>query len=278
MSENSKHFLDDLVVVTGAGSGIGRATALAFAANGARVVAADINLVTATEVAELIRGKGGQAHAGQVDVANAADMERFAAWVRAEFGVPNVVVNNAGVAITGPFLAHTEEDWQQIVGVNLLGVVRGCRLFGAQMAERGKGGHLVNIASAAAFAPTAALPAYSATKAAVRMLSDCLRAELAPSGVGVSAICPGFTSTGIGQAAHYAGASAEAEQRIRAGAARAFQMRGFPPEKVATAVLRAVRDNRAVVPVNAEARVGYALSRMAPGALRWLAGRGSDRS
>jgi NAD(P)-dependent dehydrogenase (short-subunit alcohol dehydrogenase family) len=122
------------------------------------------------------------------------------------------------------------------------------------------------------------LPAYSATKAAVRMLSDCLRAELAPSGVGVSAICPGFTNTGIGQATHYAGASAETERWIRAGAARAFQMRGFPPEKVAAAVLRAVRDNRPVVPVNAEARVGYTLSRVAPGALRWLAGRSSERS
>jgi NAD(P)-dependent dehydrogenase (short-subunit alcohol dehydrogenase family) len=94
----------------------------------------------------------------------------------------------------------------------------------------------------------------------------------------VSAICPGFTNTGIGQAAHYAGASAEAERRIRAGAARAFQMRGFPPEKVAAAVLRAVRDNRAVVPVNAEARVTYALSRIAPGALRRLAGSSTDRS
>ena len=139
------------------------------------------------------------------------------------------------------------------------------------MVERGQGGHLVNIASAAAFAPTAMLPAYSATKAAVRMLSDCLRAELAPSGIGVSAICPGFTNTGIGQATHYAGTSGETEQRIRAGASRAFRMRGFPPEKVAVAVLRAVRDNRAVVPVNTEARVSYALSRIAPGTLRWLA-------
>ena len=99
--------------------------------------------------------------------------------MRTEAGVPDVVVNNAGIAVVGPLLAHTEEDWQRIVGVNLLGVARGCRLFGAQMAERGTGGHLVNIASAAAFAPSASLPAYATTKAAVRMLSECLRAELA---------------------------------------------------------------------------------------------------
>ncbi len=271
-------FSGNLVVVTGAGRGIGRAVCLAFAANGAEVVASDVSHDSAERTCELIRGHGGVAHSYQVDVTSPEQMEQFAARVRDALGVPDVVVNNAGIAIAGSFLNHTEEDWRQIVDVNLLGVARGCRLFGAQMVERGQGGHLVNIASAAAFAPTAMLPAYSATKAAVRMLSDCLRAELAPSGVGVSAICPGFTNTGIGQAAHYAGASAEAERRIRAGAARAFQMRGFPAEKVATAVLRAVRDNRAVVPVNAEARVGYVLSRMAPGALRWLAGRGSDRS
>ena len=179
MNDVSKPFGNKLVVVTGAGSGIGRATALGFAANGARVVAADLNLAAATSVSELIAGRGGAAYARQVDVADAADMERFANWVRTEAGVPDVVVNNAGIAVVGPLLAHTEEDWQRIIGVNLLGVARGCRLFGAQMAERGTGGHLVNIASAAAFAPSATLPAYATTKAAVRMLSECLRAELA---------------------------------------------------------------------------------------------------
>jgi NAD(P)-dependent dehydrogenase (short-subunit alcohol dehydrogenase family)/pimeloyl-ACP methyl ester carboxylesterase len=277
-SPGRQPFGGNLVVVTGAGAGIGRAVCLAFAANGAEVVAADLSHDSAERTCELIRARGGTAHSYQVDVTSAEEMEQFAERVRAGLGVPDVVVNNAGIAIAGSFLKHTEEDWQRIVDVNLLGVARGCRLFGAQMVERGQGGHLVNIASAAAFAPTAMLPAYSATKAAVRMLSDCLRAELASSGVGVSAICPGFTSTGIGQAAHYAGTSAEAEERMRAGAARAFQMRSFPPEKVAVAVLRSVLGNRAVVPVNAEARVGYALSRIAPGTLRWLGARSSERS
>jgi NAD(P)-dependent dehydrogenase (short-subunit alcohol dehydrogenase family)/pimeloyl-ACP methyl ester carboxylesterase len=277
-SPGRRPFGGNLVVVTGAGRGIGRAVCLAFAADGAEVVAADLNRDSAEQTCELIRARGGVAHSYQVDVTSPAQMEQFAGRVRDTLGVPDVAVNNAGIAIAGSFLKHTEEDWRRIVDVNLLGVARGCRLFGQQMVERGQGGHLVNIASAAAFAPTAMLPAYSATKAGVRMLSDCLRAELAPSSVRVSAICPGFTNTGIGQSAHYAGTSAETERWIRAGAARAFQMRGFPPEKVALAVLRAVRDNRAVVPVNAEARVGYALSRIAPGALRWLAGRSSERS
>jgi NAD(P)-dependent dehydrogenase (short-subunit alcohol dehydrogenase family) len=267
----SDAFATKLVVVTGAGSGIGRATALGFAANGARVIAADLDLAGATSVSELIRGRGGAAHARRVDVSVADDMERFAHWVRSEAGVPDVVVNNAGIAVVGPLLAHTEEDWQRIVGVNLLGVARGCRLFGAQMAERGKGGHLVNIASAAAYAPSASLPAYATTKAAVRMLSECLRAELAGAGIGVTAICPGFTSTPIARSARYVGVPPGTEDEVRENSARALRRRHFPPEKVALAVMRAVLRDQAVVPVNAEARITYALSRLAPGALRALA-------
>jgi NAD(P)-dependent dehydrogenase (short-subunit alcohol dehydrogenase family) len=278
MSDAKKPFHNDLVVVTGAGSGIGRATALAFAANGARLVAADVNLDAATSVCDLIRGRGGQAHARQVDVADAAGMERFAAWVRAELGVPDVVVNNAGIAIMGSFLAHTEEDWQRIVGVNLLGVVRGCRLFGTQMAERGKGGHLVNIASAAAYAPESTLPAYSATKAAVRMLSECLRAELAGAGIGVTAICPGFTSTSIARSARLVGVPADEQDQVQEALARALRRRHFPPHKVARAVLLAVLRDRPVVPVNTEALVLYALSLVSPQALRGLARLAARRS
>ena len=277
-SHGGKPFGGNLVVVTGAGSGIGKATALGFAANGAEVVAADIDPAAAERTAEIIRRHGGTAHPYQVDVTKPEEMERFAAWVRDEHDVPDVVVNNAGIAVAGPSLAHTEDDWRRIIDVNLLGVVRGCRLFGAQMVERGCGGHIVNIASAAAFAPTAMLPAYSATKAAVKMLSDCVRGELAPAGIRVTAICPGFTDTAIARSAHYAGTDKAQEERLRADASRAISMRRYPPEKVALAVMRAVRRNRPVVPVNAEAHIGYALSRFAPAATRLLARRTGDSS
>jgi NAD(P)-dependent dehydrogenase (short-subunit alcohol dehydrogenase family) len=204
-------------------------------------------------------------------------MERFAAWVRSAFGVPDVLVNSAGIACVGSFLAHTEEDWRRIVDVNLLGVTRGCRLFGAQMAERGEGGHIVNIASAAAFAPSPMLPAYAATKAAVRMLSECVRAELAGAEIGVTVICPGFTNTGIARAARYLGVDKRTQERLRSGAVRAMALRNYPPEKVALAVTRAVRANRPLVPVNAEARFGYALSLVAPPVLRLAARRSGGR-
>jgi NAD(P)-dependent dehydrogenase (short-subunit alcohol dehydrogenase family) len=245
-------------VVTGAVSGIGRATALALAARGLTVISADIAPEQVTGVPY------------EVDVADAAAMERFADWVRAEHGVPAVVVNNAGIGVGGPFLSHTVADWRRIIDVNLMGVVHGCLFFGAQMAERRRG-HIVNLASAAAYTPSRSLPAYCSTKAAVLMLSECLRAELADRGVGVSAICPGFIATGIYRASRILGM--EPDEAVRFGE-RAERLAGRwapGPEVVAEAVIRAIERNRPVVPVTAGAHAAYALSRIAPAAMRRLA-------
>jgi len=182
-----------------------------------------------------------------------------------------VLVNNAGVGLGGPFLDTTPEEWRKVLDVNLWGVIHGCRLFGSRMAERGQGGHIVNVASAAAFQPSRALPAYGTSKAAVLMLSECLRAELAERDIGVTAVCPGFVDTPITSTARFAGADAEEERRLRKRAARLYGLRGYPPEKVAAAILRAVARDEAVVPVTPEARTAYALSRWLPGASRWIA-------
>ncbi|MEU9077328.1 SDR family oxidoreductase [Kitasatospora sp. NPDC004745] len=260
-----------LVVVTGGGSGIGRATALAFAEDGARVVVCDLDLDAAERTAELASLIGPPAHAYRVDVADGAAVDAFAQAVAAEHGVPDVVVNNAGIGHSGTFLQTTEKEWQRVLDVNLWGVIHGCRAFAALMADRGRGGHLVNVSSAAAYLPSKALTAYATSKAAVFMLSDCLRAELAGHGIGVSTICPGIVNTNITRTSTFS-ATTDAEQAAKqARAARLYARRGFPPEKVATAILDAVRTNRPVVPVTPEAKAARFLSRLSPALLRLAA-------
>ncbi|MFD8254703.1 SDR family oxidoreductase [Streptomyces werraensis] len=261
-----------LVLVTGAGSGIGRATALAFAEAGARVVAVDRDTGAALRTAGEARARGAtDAWAETADVADERAVEKLAERVTAAHGVVDVLVNNAGVGLGGAFLDTTTEDWKRVLDVNLWGVIHGCLHFGRRMAERGQGGHIVNVASAAAFQPSRALSAYGASKAAVLMLSESLRAELAERGIGVTAVCPGFVNTGITSTARFAGTDAAEERRRRRKAARLYGLRNYPPEKVAAAVLRAVVRDEAVVPVTPEARAAYALARWLPGVARRVA-------
>ncbi|MFG2640941.1 SDR family oxidoreductase [Streptomyces sp. NPDC048370] len=268
----AERFGGQLVLVTGAASGIGRATAFAFAEAGARIVAVDRDGEGAARTAEMARLIGAPEAWGEiVDVSDEQAVEKLAAKVASEYGVVDVLVNNAGIGLSGSFFATTSEDWKKVLDVNLWGVIHGCRIFGGQMAERGQGGHIVNTASAAAFQPSRALPAYSTSKAAVLMLSECLRAELAGQGIGVSAICPGIVNTNITATARFAGAGEEEQSRRQKKASRLYGLRNYPPEKVADAILRAVVRNEAVVPVTPEARGAHALSRLAPRALRAIA-------
>ncbi|MGW6480877.1 SDR family oxidoreductase [Streptomyces sp. NPDC055059] len=270
--EHAERFGGQLVLVTGAGSGIGRATAFAFAEAGARVVAVDQDTESAARTAEMAQLIGApQAWAETVDVADEQAMEKLAEKVAAEYGIVDVLVNNAGIGLSGSFFDTTPEDWKKVLDVNLWGVIHGCRLFGKQMAERGQGGHIVNTASAAAFQPSKALPAYSTSKAAVLMLSECLRAELAGQGIGVSAICPGLVNTNITATARFAGVDAEEEKRRQKKSSRLYGLRNYPPEKVADAILTAVVRNQAVVPVTPEARGAHLMSRFTPKALRAVA-------
>ncbi|GAB3871181.1 SDR family oxidoreductase [Kibdelosporangium lantanae] len=245
-----------LVVITGAGSGIGRATAEAFAARGDLVVVTDIDLPSARETAA---GIGGVAY--QLDVTDESAVQALAARIATEHGVPDVVVNNAGIGIAGPFMLTSTKDWQRVLDVNLLGVVHGCQAFGALMVEAAEGGHIVNVASAAAFTPTRNLPAYATSKAAVLMLTECLRAELAPAGIGVSAICPGIVNTPITRATTFVDGDQEAK---RARAEKAYQRRNFPPSGVASAIVAAVERNKPLVPVAPEAKAALLASRAAP--------------
>ncbi|PWI42910.1 SDR family oxidoreductase [Streptomyces sp. ICBB 8177] len=264
-------FAGKLVVVTGAGSGIGRATALAFAERGADVAVCDLDLEAAERTVELAGLLGASARAWRVDVSDGAAVDAFAAEVAAELGVPDVVVNNAGIGHSGTFLDTTEKEWKRVLDVNLWGVIHGCRAFGTLMRGRGEGGHIVNLASAAAYLPSKVLAAYATSKAGVFMLSDCLRAELAPAGIGVSAICPGIVNTNITRTATFSGLSDSEQDARRKRVSGMYAKRNYPPEKVAEQILRAVSGNKAVVPVTFEAKAARLVGRLSPALLRLTA-------
>ena len=271
VSQPRQRFADTLVVITGGGSGIGRATALEFAEHGAEVIVTDIDQHAAERTAQLASTLGPRARAYRLDVSDRGAMEKFGTVLRENHGIPDIVINNAGIAVAGPFLGTTVADWERIIDVNLWGVIHGCRVLGGLMVEGGAGGTIVNIASAAAYLPTKSLPAYATTKAAVLALSQCLRAELAPAGVGVVAICPGFVHTNIANSARFVGFDAAEEQAARQRATALYRRRNFTPRQAAREILRAVERDTAIAPITVEAKAGLLASRLTPGLLRALA-------
>ncbi|BBY30584.1 SDR family oxidoreductase [Mycolicibacterium sediminis] len=270
------HFGDMLVSVTGAGSGIGRETALAFAREGADVIASDVDEASAKATAATIAAAGGTAFAYALDVSDADAVEAFADRVCAEHGVPDVVVNNAGIGHAGSFLDTPAEQWDRVLDVNLGGVVNGCRSFARRLVERGTGGHVVNVSSMAAYAPLQAMNAYCTSKAAVYMFSDCLRAELSSAGIGLTTVCPGVIDTNIVHTTRFdapPGKAGQVSGRRRQLEAM-FAARHYGPDKVAKAIVSAVRKNKPIRPVAPEAYLLYGTSRIAPQALRSTARAG----
>ena len=264
-----------LALVTGAGSGIGRATALALAGRGASVLAVDIDEVAAEQTAAGCREKGSAiAGARRVDVADRSAMEALADEVHGTHGPLDVLVNNAGVGLTGRFTDMSVDDWEWIRGINLDGVVHGCALFGPKMLERRRG-QVVNVSSALGYVATVTEPAYVTTKAGVLALSQCLRADWRRDGVGVSVICPGIVDTPIiTERTRFRGDQASSRKRRRTE--RVFK-RGHRPEQVAAAIVDAIERDRAVVPVGWEARAGWVLHRLGPLPLQQLVARGTRR-
>jgi NAD(P)-dependent dehydrogenase (short-subunit alcohol dehydrogenase family) len=252
---------DRVVVITGAGSGIGHSTALAFAREGARIAACDIDRGRL----DALKGELGDRAllVEKVDVASRAEMAAFAAAVHAKAPAADIVVNNAGVAISATFLETSLDDWDWLLGINLKGVVHGCHFFAPKMVERGAGGHIINISSIFGIYAPPSVSAYVASKFAVRGMSMSLREELAPHKIGVTAICPGMINTQIVADSRTAPSMAGRKSKV----IDTFKARGASPDKVAAAILDAVQTNPAVRAVGADAKVVAALHRLAPRAV-----------
>ncbi len=249
-------------LVTGAGSGIGRAIALELARKGSRVLAVDQHGETAEKTALACREVGPEAHDLTCDVTDADEVRALAERVEADHGGIDVLVNNAGVGMTGRFADMSLDDWRWIRAVNLDGIVHCCHAFGPGLLARGRG-HVVNVASALAYTPRATEPAYVTTKAAVLALSQCLRADWADSGVGVTAACPGVINTPILESTRFVNADEAQAAGAAERTARVFA-RGHSPQLVARDVLMAIQLDKAVVLSGFEAKLGWFVHRMLP--------------
>ncbi len=268
---NTSNMSGAVVAITGAGSGIGRELALLCARRGANLALCDINEAAVGETAAAAGQLGRDVLTRRVDVSDPEQMAAFADATFGHFGGVDIVVNNAGVGLVGGFLDTSRKDWEWLVSINLMGVVHGCDAFIPAMINSGRGGQVVNLSSAAGLLANPQLSAYSATKFAVLGLSEALRIELEPYGIGVTAVCPGVINTAITAASPIRGAG-DADARRRRLAAT-YKKRGYTPERAARNILRAVGRNRAVAPIAAEAHVMYVLSRLAPPLARRIAAR-----
>jgi NAD(P)-dependent dehydrogenase (short-subunit alcohol dehydrogenase family) len=267
----SGEFADKIVVVTGAGSGIGRSSAQLFARLGAKVHVVDINGEAAQTVASQIRPPAvGVAHT--VDVTDPAAVDAFAQRVFDEDGRVDVLHNNAGIGHAANIEQTTIEDWQRVIGVNLLGAAYVVQAFVPRMLKAGGRPSIVNTASLAGLVAAPQMAPYSASKFGVVGMSESLNAELGPQGIHVCAVCPGIIDTPITRSAILRGDPAERREQ----AAAFYRKRGASPDQVAEAVVQAVRKRKLIQPVPAShvlppwllkrisPRASQALSRVIP--------------
>jgi len=236
-----------VAVITGGASGIGRAVAERAAAEGMRLVLADIEVGPLQVTADALSASGAEVEAVVTDVSDAKDVEVLRDRALERFGAVHLVHNNAGVGVGGPLWTVSEADWKWILGVNLWGVIHGIRTFVPLLVEQDEG-HVVNTASMAGLTSPGFMGPYNATKHAVTTISETLYRDLRATGssVGVSVLCPGFVRTGIGESERNRPHWAPGPELDAAGGALQQLLRdlvagGIEPSSVAERVIEAVR-------------------------------------
>jgi NAD(P)-dependent dehydrogenase (short-subunit alcohol dehydrogenase family) len=227
-------------LITGAGSGIGRATARLLAERGGAVVAADVNRSAAEETAALVRGAGGRAEAAACDVTRAEDVAAALALARRAFGRLDLVINCAGILRVAPLEATSEKEWDEVLAVNLTGAFLLTRAALRALREGG-GGAIVHIASRAALRAKEGHGAYAASKAGILQLTQMAAVEGAPHGIRVNCVCPGFIDTPMTRGGY------DIEAAIAAWNAVCPLGRPGTPEDVARAMLFLASDEAAFI-------------------------------
>ncbi|MFC2003963.1 SDR family NAD(P)-dependent oxidoreductase [Chloroflexota bacterium] len=237
---------DKVAVITGAGSGIGRATAKLFAQEGAKVVATDISENAGKEVVQKIKQEGGEATFVQVDVTSAVDVQRMIRTAINSYGRLDILFNNAGVAGV-PFDEETEEEWRRVIDINLTGPFLGCMYAIPEMKKQG-GGNIINTGSIAGLSGGGKSVSYAASKAGVILLSRALGRSYAKDNIRVNCICPGPTKTAFTEASmRYPKNEEERQKKLAATAAKIPLGRMGKPEEIASVVLFLASDESSFV-------------------------------
>lgn len=253
------------VLITGAGSGLGKALALHFSRQGWQVACTDMQADSAAQTLTEIQQAGGSGLAFALDVTSETSFAAAVGKIQSGWGGLDALINNAGVATAGTVADSPLDQWQWVLNINLLGCVRGCRAFAPMFAAQ-QSGHIVNIASFAGIANPPAMASYNAAKAAVISLSETLRFEMAPHNVGVSVACPSFFKTNLlgtskSTAGGVEGSSAPQMDKI---VNVLMERATVTSEDVAADIYSAVEGNRFLVITHPDAKQRYHLKRIAP--------------
>lgn len=242
--------------ITGAASGIGRATAIAAAARGAELLLTDIDAVGLAGTMAEIRGRGGTvlAHAA-LDIADPAAVRAFTEAIEAEHGSVDVIMNIAGISVWGAVERLDVEHWRRCIDINLMGPIHVIQCLVPRMIAAGRGGHLVNVSSAAGLFGLPWHAAYSASKFGLRGLSEVLRFDLRRHGIKVSLVCPGGVDTRLVETVQIVGVDTSRPeiQAMR----RRFRSHAVTPEKAAAAIVRGIERDQYMVFTSLDIRIGY---------------------
>jgi NAD(P)-dependent dehydrogenase (short-subunit alcohol dehydrogenase family) len=244
-------------VVTGGGSGLGRALSLELGRRGARVLVSDVSLEGAEETARQVRALGVDAHAFRCDVSKLDEVEALAKEADARLGGADFLANNAGVAVGGRVGETPVEDWRWIMDVNLWGVIYGCHVFTPRFRAQ-KSGFFLNVASAAGLLSAGNMGAYNVTKAGVVALSETMYQELAEDGVGVTVLCPTFFRTNIGRS------SRGGDEKMKEVVEKLMDRAKINAESVAKTALDAVEGRRLYALAGEDGRWLWRAKRMSP--------------
>lgn len=265
-----KYYSGKVALVTGAGSGIGRAIATLLDDYGATVLCADINMESAQAVAEQLQ----HGHAHGVDVTDAAAVEQLADAVYAEHARVDLLFNNAGIGHAALVTDCTLDDWQRVMDVNVMGVVNVLHVFLPRLQQQGGAAHIINTASAAGLIALPRMAPYCASKHAVVGLSQSLAAELAGTGIGVTILCPGIINTPIVKNSQMRGQTASGQHK----AVEFYAQKGTSPDKVAADLLTDVRKRRLFcVTPRMEVGGGWLAQRLSPRLAQIITRAGSNK-